>query len=109
MEQTSLLDGTGIPHPPPSSVHPPRSLRFDPAEVPQCTATRLWTAHPSKLPATVRGMYCPPHSTTNQEHFEYLRDEKETLEQKHFNKKNELTEYLRSAIRTQVNLKATGH
>lgn len=103
------LQGTGIPHPPPTAVLPPRTLRFVPAEVPQTKATRLWTPHPSKLPATVARVYRPPHTTTNQEHFEYLTEERESFSSAHFNKKNEMTEYLRQAIRTKVNLKATGH
>jgi hypothetical protein len=53
--------------------------------------------------------YRPPPTTTAQDHFEYLRDERESLDTTHFMKKNQLTEYLRVAIRTKVNLKATGH
>lgn len=103
------MQGTGIPPPPPTAVHPPRSVRFDPATVPQTTATHLWTVHPSKLPATVSSIYRPPHTTSSQDQFEYLKEELEPFDAKHFNKKNEMTEYLRSAIRTKVNLKATGH
>lgn len=103
------LQGTGIPHPPPTAVLPPPTVRFAPADSLQTTANRLWTAHPSRLPATVERTYRPPHYTTNQEHFEYLVEEKDGVDPIHFNKKNEMTEYLRSAIRGKVNLKATGH
>jgi hypothetical protein len=42
-------------------------------------------------------------------YLKYLRDEQEAFDSTHFNKKNQMTEYLRQAIRTKVNLKATGH
>jgi len=99
------LDSTGIPQPPPTAVMPPKLAH----DTPRLTCTHLWTVQPSVLPAKISSAYRPPHVTSSQEQFEFLRDEREPLDGRHFMRKNEMTEYLRSAIRTQVNLKSTGH